>query len=647
MIPRDDKLEQTNLNRSEPRTSVRAEFPRDGRVIRYVGSGNAPRLLIVANALAVLATFGCGPIASPDVPTDNSTISDFTFPEDDDPAIASLPFEVDTLLTQPLPGADHAVLKALYASAGATVIDEITDIDLTVLQTPSGKLRETAAKLAESGLLETFQKSYEYSTQRVPNDPIYGRSAHLPQIHAEQAWDSSTSSADIVIAVVDTGVDPDHPDLVSKIITGWNVYDANARFDDVLGHGTQVAGVAAAASNNALGVTGVAWDSPILAIRVGNDSGLSSSQHIAAGILWAAANGARVINVSFAPLWSDKVVKAAAQSAFHRGCLVIISAGNAGGMNTAVGFDEALYVGAVTTDNAIATFSDRGPFVDVVAPGTAIRATTFDGDYGMANGTSFAAPIVSGIAALAWSVNPDLRPISIKEAIVSSVVDLGATGKDTTFGNGLVDAAAAVAAAQAAFEPADTTPPAVTVTKPTANQSLSGRSTVSVSATDRYGVADVVLSIDGVPFATDTRSPYNFVIDTTTFSAGLHKLSIVATDTSGNASTPRIIRVTFSGVATAGAGNSGSIRFTSPAEGSSVTGNVTIKATVSDADGLSLIEWFVDGESVFSSPMSGTSSGVSYVWRSASYAAGSHSVTVAITDTAGNQTRGNLSLTRR
>lgn len=591
---------------------------------------------------------GCGPtVPLNGTPTDNASVADFNFSEDADPVIAALPFAPDELLVQPLPGADPQALKTLYTGAGATVIDEVADIDLTVLRVPAGKLRETAGLLADSGLLETFQKNYQYSTQAVPNDPIYARQTHLPQIHAEQAWDFSTGSVDIVIGIVDTGVDPDHPDLVGKIIDGWNVYDANAHFDDVLGHGTEVAGVAAAASNNAVGVAGVAWQSPILAVRVGNESGLSSSQNIAAGILWAAGHGAKVINVSFAPLWSDKVVKSAAQQAFHRGSLVIIAAGNAGGMNAAVGFDEVIFVGAVTADNTIASFSDRGPFVGVVAPGTGIRSTTFDGDYGMANGTSFAAPIVSGVAALAWSVNPELRPITIKEAIVGSVVDLGATGRDTTFGHGAVDAAAAVAAAKAAFEPADTTPPGVKVSKPVTGQSLSGKATASVAATDRYGVADVVLAVDGVPFATDTRSPYSFVIDTTAFSAGSHELSFVGTDSSGNASPPQTVRVSFTGLSTASAGSAGAVRFTSPASGSSVTGNVTIKASVSDPDGLSVIEWFVDGDSVFVVPLSGASSGVSYVWRSASFAAGLHTITVAVTDTAGNQSRGSLNLTRR
>ena len=591
---------------------------------------------------------GCGPTVKLEgSPTDNATVADFTFPEDDDPTIAALPFEEETLLVQPLPGADPQALKSIYAAAGATIVDEMGDIDVTVLRAPAGKLRETAATLADSGLLETFQKNYQYSTQTVPNDPIYNRETHLPQIHADQAWDITTGSSDIVIGIVDTGVDPDHADLAEKIIDGWNVYDSNARFDDVFGHGTEVAGVAAAVSDNGIGVAGVAWESPIVAVRVGSETGLSSSSHIAAGILWAAANGARVINVSFAPLWSDKVVKSAAQQVYHRGGLVVISAGNGGGMNTAVGFDEAIFVGAITAENKIASFSDRGPFVDIVAPGTGIRSTTFDGDYGIANGTSFAAPIVSGIAALAWAINPELRPITIKESIIDTVMDLGSKGKDTTFGHGAVDAAAAVAAAQHAFDAADTISPAVRVTKPLTGQSLSGKATASVTATDRYGVADVVLSVDGVPFATDTRSPYTFVIDTTAFTTGSHELSFVATDYSGNASSPQTVRVTFSSVTTAGAGRNGTIRFTTPSEGASVTGNVSIKASVADADGLSLIEWFVDGESVFVATLSGASSGVSYVWRSNSATGGLHTITVAITDTAGNLTRGSLTLIRR
>jgi subtilisin family serine protease len=571
----------------------------------------------------------------------------FTFAEDADAAVAALEFAEDQLLVQSLPGADESAVDAVFADAGSRVIDEIAEIDVKVLETAPGQLTRTAEKLADSGLFETFQKSYLYPPSIVPNDALYTRQTHLPQIRAEQAWDISTGDQGVIIAVVDTGVDPDHPDLKDKIIGGRNIYDSNDRFDDVMGHGTLVAGVAAASSNNGIGVTGIAWESPILAVRVGNAEGLSSSQHIAAGILWAVSNGAKVINVSFAPLWSDRVVKSAAQQAYQRGCLVVISAGNAGGLNTVTGFEEVMFIGAITPENQIASFSDRGPFVDLVAPGTAIRSTSFDGDYGMANGTSFSAPIVVGVTALAWSVNPGLRPVTIREAILSTAVDLGSAGEDDTFGRGAVDAAAAVQKAAQSFDPLDTTPPTVRVSTPVAGQSLSGRATATVTATDKYGVADVVLLVDGVAFATDTRSPYSFVIDTASFSSGSHELAFVGTDSSGNASAPKTVRVKFTAVSAAGSGAAGTIRFTSPAANTSVSGDVTIKASLSDADGLSVIEWFVDGESVFVSLLSGISSGVSFVWQSGGFTSGSHTITASVTDSKGNQTRGSLGLSRK
>jgi subtilisin family serine protease len=599
----------------------------------------------IIGVLCVMA--GCGAPPSPDPPPDTVPPAEFAFAEDQDPAIAALAFVATELLVQPYPGADAQTLHALYDHTGATVVDDMAEIDVTVLGVAPERLSSTAAELTASGLIETVHKNYLYQPDAVPNDPLFSREDHLAQIRAAQAWDVSVGVAGVPIAIVDTGVDPNHPDLADKIIDGWNIYDGNADFADVLGHGTLVAGVAAAASNNGLGVAGVAWDCPILAVRVGNADGQSTGRHIAAGILWAVAHGARVINVSFAPLWSDRIVRSAAQQAFNRGCVVVISSGNAGGTNTAVGYDEALFVGAVNPTNQIASFSDRGPFVDLVAPGTGIRSTTRGGDYGMANGTSFSAPIVSGVVALAWSVQPDLRPVSIQDVLLRSAVDLGDPGKDTTYGAGAVDAAAAVTLASQTPAIADTTPPTLRVIRPATRETLSGRYTASVEATDASGVADVVLSIDTVPFATDTRAPYQFVIDTATFSSGSHTIAFVATDVAGNPSTARNVTVTFSPSSSSTSGvSSNGIVFRSPTAGATVSGDVTIQATVSDPDGLAVVEWFIDGVSVFVSPVSGVSTGVSYLWKASAATPGRHTVSITITDAVGSKASGSLILTR-
>lgn len=586
---------------------------------------------------------GVGPDSSDTDLTGSATI-EFEFAEDADPVLAALPFVENELVVQPYPGADPLALNALYADVGATVVAVMSDIDAVVLQVQSGELLAVAGELAASELIETIHKNYVYAPDATPNDTLFTRQDHLPQINAPAAWDVTTGSSNVIIAVVDTGVDGTHPDLRDKILDGWNVYAGGSDYSDAMGHGTQVAGVAAASSNNSIGVAGVAWASPILAIRVGDAQGLSTGRHIAAGILWGVSHGAKVINASFAPLWSDRIVRSAAQQAFNRGCVVVISAGNAGGTNTATGYDEALFVGAVTGSNELADFSDRGPFVDVSAPGTGVRTTARGGDYSLANGTSFAAPIVSGVAALAFAVEPNLRPVAVQNAILNTAADLGAAGKDSLYGAGMVNASAAIAEARRLASIADSTPPTLSVSKPTNNEVISGRYTATINATDVSGVADVVLSIDGVPFATDTRSPYQFVIDTSTMSGGSHALGWVATDAAGNRTSPRTVNVTF-GTTTASS-SATTITFRSPTAGSTVTGDVTIRASVSDTDGLALIEWLIDGQSVFTSSLTGTSSGVSYVWKGQGATRASHTITLVITDVSGAQARGTLSLVR-
>ncbi|MBI4717539.1 MAG: S8 family serine peptidase [Planctomycetes bacterium] len=602
--------------------------------------------------LPLVFLFGCG-AQQAGAPADDSNVSadpPFVFNDDLEPATAALPYVEDELLVQPYPGADVASLHALYAEAGAEVIAELSEIELTALSVPAGGTDQVAAHLAASGLIEGVHRNYIYQAQATPNDPLFLQQPHLAQVAAPEAWDITSGSPEVIIAIVDTGVDASHPDLADKIIEGWNVYDNNGDFSDVAGHGTLAAGIAAASSNNAAGVAGLSWSSPLLAVRATDPQGQSTGRHLAAGILWAAGHGARVINVSFAPLWSNTVVQSAAVQAFNRGALVVIAAGNGGGSTAAPGYPEAVFVGAVDGSDAIASFSDRGPFVDLVAPGTSVRSTTIGSEYGAANGTSFAAPIVSGVAALVWSVNPELRPSSVANALTTSVVDLGTSGRDNTFGHGEVNAHAAVALARRFSETADHAAPTLRIDRLTSGTQLTSRTTVSVTASDDVGVADVVLSIDGRGHATDTRVPYQFVLDPVLLSVGDHELSFSATDVAGRQSAPQSIMVRVGTPPTSSANTpvSGSgVFFRSPKEGAAVSGNVTISATVSSDAGVATVEWFVDGDSMFVSAVSGTSSGVSYVWRSAGASSGAHVITAVLTDGAGSQYLGRLNLVLR
>ena len=329
-------------------------------------------LLAVLLATALLLT-GCGAGMDPSLQPglDSTPVADanlepaaegYLFADDADASLARQAFVEDELLVQPYPGAASAPLAEVYAEAGAEAVKEIEELQLAVLRVSGGDIESAACVLDASGLIEEVHKNYIFTPEATPDDPLFAAQWYLENISIEEAWEQTRGSDEIVIAVVDTGVDAEHPDLAERIIAGWNVHDENDDFDDVYGHGTRVAGVLAAAADNRTGVAGITWDCPVLAVRATDEDGLATSADLAAGILWATSQGARVINVSFAPLWSNRVVRAAAQSAYRRGALVVISAGNGGGSTTARGYSEALFVGAVDSDDGLAAFSDRGPF---------------------------------------------------------------------------------------------------------------------------------------------------------------------------------------------------------------------------------------------------------------------------------------------
>lgn len=605
----------------------------------------ANRIWLSACLGAALFISACRVEYTPQLPnTESAGVTDFTFPEDAEPTIANLDYVKTQLLVQPYPGAEGDQVSAAIAASGATIAGGMAEVDLTVLTVREDALAQTAAALADSGLFETIHKNYLYSANLTPNDPSYLRQAYFTGMNLDDAWNLTTGNEQVLIAVVDTGVDAMHPDFGGKVLGGWSS-DGAGTFEDVHGHGTAVAGVAAAVGNNGLGMAGVSWNSPIIAARVADRFGQSSSSDIAAGILWAAGNGAKVINVSFAPLWTDRVVRSAAQSAFARGSLVVISAGNGAGLSTVEGYTETVIVGAVNND-VLAPFSDRGPFVDLVAPGVSIRAPQRGGGYGVVSGTSFAAPIVSGVAALMWSVHPEMRPAVLRQLLLDSAVDLGPAGRDVSFGEGRVDALAAVQAAIANRDAIDVTPPALTLVRPRSGDTVQGKYIIMAEATDFSGLAEVVLSIDGLPYASDTRWPYFFIVDSNSFDAGAHELSIHALDQAGNQSQPIVLSVPFARWSEQNSAT-GSIRFRTPVDGATVTGNVLIQASVSDPDGLSVMEWLINNESFLVSRVSGTSSGVSYLWRADQSTPGEHRITIRLTDATGQSASASLSLTRR
>lgn len=309
-----------------------------------------------------------------------------------------------------------------------------------------------------------------------PDDPRAGEQYGLAKIDAFTAWDRATG-AGVTIGVIDTGADLAHPDLVDHLLPGYNALDPSKPPADDHGHGTHVAGIAGAVTNNARGVAGTAMASRILPVKVLDETGQGDTETVGQGITWAVDHGARVINLS---LGSDIPFTANLTSlqdvfddAASKGAVIVAAAGNNSlPISGYAGASNVIVVGATEEDDSVALYSTRLVGVSIYAPGSRILSTSptydvplneespsFTKDYGKLSGTSMAAPFVSGVAALLLEMGvpaPDVRDVLVDTA-------------DVTFeGEPRVNAARAVASVAQTPETSTTTEPDPTPTSSTA-----------------------------------------------------------------------------------------------------------------------------------------------------------------------------------
>jgi thermitase len=299
--------------------------------------------------------------------------------------------------------------------------------------------------------------TYNYYVQALndPNDPEFWRQWAPKKIDAPEAWDIHTGSNNITIAVLDTGVDLDHPDLSANIVGGYDFVneDYDPQDDHYSNHGTHVAGIAAAIGNNGKGIAGIAWGAEIMPVKVLNSSGSGTVSNVEAGINYAVTNGAQVINMSLGapgtsyPCTGFEPLRDAMQNALNNGVLVVVAAGNESTVvNCPAAYDQALAVGSTTSNDLRSWFSNYGSPLDITAPGSSIYSTIIDSDpsgpgtYGDKSGTSMATPHVSGLAALIWSFAPSLSHIQVRNIIQDTAEDLGTVGWDQYFGHGRINA---------------------------------------------------------------------------------------------------------------------------------------------------------------------------------------------------------------
>jgi subtilisin len=265
----------------------------------------------------------------------------------------------------------------------------------------------------------------------------------VEQIGARAAWRRGYAGQGVLVAVVDTGISP-HEDLAEPV-RGATLVPGSNSYNDDHGHGTHVAGTIAALSENSRGVAGVAPRARLLAVKVLARDGLSRGDSVAQGVTWAANNGARVINLSLGSRILSDSLRRAVVYARSRNVLVCAAAGNDYGASVSypARFDDAcLAVAATDSDNKRAPFSNRGPQVDLSAPGVLIRSTHLGNGYREMSGTSMATPHVSGVAAIVLSRYPDLAPLALQRHLEATATRLGAPDQ---YGRGLVHAERAVA----------------------------------------------------------------------------------------------------------------------------------------------------------------------------------------------------------
>ncbi len=300
------------------------------------------------------------------------------------------------------------------------------------------------------------------STGASSADPGHGDQYALQRISADRAWAINGGTTNVVVAVIDSGVQYDHPDLEAQIwmntaesqngmdddgngfvddVAGWNfVADHNDPYDDE-NHGTHVAGIIAATRDNNQGIAGTANVS-IMALKVLNAEGIGADSGIAAAIRYAADNGAHIINLSLGGGSTNQVLVDACAYATQRGCLVVGAAGNDGvdTVDFPANLDTVVAVAATDANDNIANFSNAGPGIELSAPGNEILSTLTNNNYGPMSGTSMATPYVAGVAALIKSANPSMTGAQLRDRLAATCDDIGNPGYDELFGHGRINA---------------------------------------------------------------------------------------------------------------------------------------------------------------------------------------------------------------
>lgn len=362
----------------------------------------------------------------------------------------------------------------------------------SIVQANEGEIERLCASLkaANRGTEITCEPNFVVESSRLPNDTQWAALYGMQKISAPNAWDITTGSSNVTVAVIDTGIEYTHVDLVDNIAKNLGETpgngvddDRNGYIDDYYGydfinsdsnplddhfHGTHCAGTIGAKGDNGKGVAGVSWNVKLLPVKVLDRYGSGSIASVAAGMNYAAARGVKIMSMSLGTSSYSQTLEDAIISAKQKGVLIVAAAGNSSSnadyyplYPAASSQDNVLSVAASNSSDGLAYFSNYGPTsVDLAAPGENIISTILGGQYGYASGTSMATPHVAGMAAMLLSVNPNLSYTQMKSHLISSVDPLPAfAGKMVSGGRANLHKALLLAAPPATPTPAPTATP--------------------------------------------------------------------------------------------------------------------------------------------------------------------------------------------
>lgn len=473
-------------------------------------------------------------------------------------------FVPDELIVKMKDGSGDISTRNIRGMDRATVKRSFRQLGMVVLKTRSGgSIESLEAELRSDPDVEYVEKNYYVWADAVPNDPGYSRQTYMQVIDAPRAWDKEKGNSNVVIAVLDTGVESSHIDLGPKLLPGCNVVgtpseqSCSTNTEDGHGHGTGVAGTAAASTNERAGVAGVCWYCRVLPVKVLADGGGGTVEDMVEGMMFARDYALRnpskrvIINLSLGRECNSSGPTRAEQDAinlaWNSGILIVASAGNSG--NSArqcpASADNVIAVSATTNADSKASFSSYGSFIDLAAPGVRIynaigTLNTPGSFYTYWSGTSFSSPVVSGVAGLVWSADMSLTNAEVEEILKDTAENIGSS---FYYGEGRVNADFAVSLAAGGSSPQPT--PAPTPSPTSAPAPSSGNASLSPFDPGAAGVANTI-SVTGFPPGARVRFNYALSGGRSTITSGACRgesldlsrplsLGTAVADASGNA----------------------------------------------------------------------------------------------------------------